>query len=582
MVQRFLFPRWLPSWLPGLRLQRFGLVWVSFLFGLLFGLLFGSACTRGGGENPGTFGTGTDSGSSGTTDPGTFGTGGSEGSGSGSGSGSATGGPTSGSGGSTGSVTGPKFDVDATAGTGGDPPQVCKVGPDGDARPCQTVAPADSFSPDLQWFWNGDGTFRDSIATPLVANLTDDNNDGEIDLCDIPDVVVVVNEGLCTEARIYVLDGATGAVHYSIDGGFTRASTPALGDIDDDGIPEIVAQAGSGGCSGTDIAVYEHDGTFKWQSDVGIFSEHSIALADMDNDGDVEILTQRYAIDHLGTLVFEAADSGTVLQSALTAVDLDGDDDLEMVLGRSAWHHDGAEYWFRTMEEPGQPAIADLDDDGRPEVLSVEPYGFSIYEHDGTVKVPSMNPTGDNDWRRPAAIHDVDGDDAPEFLVSSQNSYSAFEADATKIWSATVSDFSGLASGTAFDFLGDGVAEAIYGDEQKLWIFDGKTGAVVLQASRTSVTITEYPVVADVDNDGSSEIVVVTNGNPTIPTVQVYRDADDRWIQSRRIWNQHSYHVTNVREDGTIPQFERPHWEQLNTFRTNAQIESGTVCEPEG
>ena len=65
------------------------------------------------------------------------------------------------------------------------------------------------------------------------------------------------------------------------------------------------------------------------------------------------------------------------------------------------------------------------------------------------------------------------------------------------------------------------------------------------------------------------------------PTVQVIRDAEDRWVPTRRIWNQHTYHVTNVREDGTIPQFEQPHWTLLNTFRTNAQIEGGTVCQPE-
>ena len=61
---------------------------------------------------------------------------------------------------------------------------------------------------------------------------------------------------------------------------------------------------------------------------------------------------------------------------------------------------------------------------------------------------------------------------------------------------------------------------------------------------------------------------------------RVIRDVDDRWIQARRIWNQHTYHVTNVREDGTIPQFEPPHHVGLNTFRTNAQIEDGGVCKP--
>ncbi len=42
----------------------------------------------------------------------------------------------------------------------------------------------------------------------------------------------------------------------------------------------------------------------------------------------------------------------------------------------------------------------------------------------------------------------------------------------------------------------------------------------------------------------------------------------------------HSYHITNVREDATIPQFEQPSWKQLNTFRTNSQISGGKVCDP--
>ena len=51
-------------------------------------------------------------------------------------------------------------------------------------------------------------------------------------------------------------------------------------------------------------------------------------------------------------------------------------------------------------------------------------------------------------------------------------------------------------------------------------------------------------------------------------------------MSTRRIWNQHTYHVTNVREDGTIPQFETTWWNRGNTFRANAQIENGEICGP--
>jgi hypothetical protein len=117
-----------------------------------------------------------------------------------------------------------------------------------------------------------------------------------------------------------------------------------------------------------------------------------------------------------------------------------------------------------------------------------------------------------------------------------------------------------------------------------MWVF-GDVGQTLMNISRTSWTAIEYPVVADIDNDGSAEAIVVSNllfgEGPQPPTVQVVRDKEDRWIQARRIWNQHTYHVTNVREDGTIPQHEPPHWKQLNTFRTQAQIEGGGLCMPE-
>jgi len=44
-------------------------------------------------------------------------------------------------------------------------------------------------------------------------------------------------------------------------------------------------------------------------------------------------------------------------------------------------------------------------------------------------------------------------------------------------------------------------------------------------------------------------------------------------VRTRRIWNQHNYHVTNVNEDGTIPPIEGKNWETpgLNNFRQNVQ-----------
>ena len=43
------------------------------------------------------------------------------------------------------------------------------------AVPCADQAPPNSFDPEVQWSWDG----GESYHTPLVANLTDDNGDGE-------------------------------------------------------------------------------------------------------------------------------------------------------------------------------------------------------------------------------------------------------------------------------------------------------------------------------------------------------------------------------------------------------------------
>ena len=316
----------------------------------------------------------------------------------------------------------------------------------------------------------------------------------------------------------------------------------------------------------------------------GDWAYGSVQLADMDADGDVEIIGGNMLADHTGhTLWFATELAGD--WNASTAADLDGDDDLELVLGHAAFHHDGSLMWVAGSVQPGFPQVADMDADGEPEVLVTNRGGISLIEADGTVIYQDLTPTGvppgGLNWIRPATIHDFDGDGAPEFAVSSQTHYTVYEADGTIVWDANVVDNSGVAGGTAFDFLGDGVAEAMYTDEQRLFVFDGN-GTPILQIDRSSVTGTEYPIVADIDNDGSAEIVVVSNGfgGNTYPAVQAVRDVEDRWIQARRIWNQHAYHVTNVREDGTIPQIQPKSWENLNTFRTNAQIEGGGVCVP--
>jgi hypothetical protein len=448
-----------------------------------------------------------------------------------------------------------KFDVGdetETTGTTGEPVNKCKATDDdmGGIGDCTMTAPPDSFEPDIQWSWNGPGLERESLVTPLVANLTDDNGDGEIDLCDVPDVLVVATH-FPNEGHIYILDGATGTQHFMIPTAVTWSINPAIGDIDDDGLPEIVAAVGPG-FNGPSFAIaFEHDGTVKWQNNTPVPHNQggAITLADLDNDGDVEIIMDKLIIDHNGQTVVILPEGQVADNFTTVAADLDGDGDLEVVIGANAYHHDGTVYYTNPGIQPGFAQVANLDDDPEPEILINSYSGLTVLEHTGAVKIQNAAPGGGSSWFRPGTIHDFDGDGVSEIATSAANAYVMFEGNMTVNWIAPVQDGSGWAAGTAFDFDGNGVAEAMYADETNLYVFDGN-GQPLLNVPRSARTLAEYPVVADVDNDGSAEIVVVSDAgfgnNQTAPTVQVIRDVQDRWIQPRRIWNQHTYHVTNV------------------------------------
>jgi hypothetical protein len=485
-----------------------------------------------------------------------------------------------------GDDTGIRLDVDGGGldipGTGS-----CHVMPDGNGvGHCEDVAPPDSFDPEVQWEWTPDEDIF-SVVIPLVANLTDDDGNGSVDLCDRPDIVIQAFPDFNNPplpGHLYVLDGETGAVHDRFEREIKSFAGPAIADLDEDGVPEIVTMAFDG-----HLVAFRPDGSIVWESEHFSDSYHgaAVAVADVDNDGDPELLYDDRLYDHLGNLI-HVFNVDNMISNASAIADLDGDGDQELVFGHSAYHHTGEVHYSNEWLAWGQVGIGDFDQDGEPEIVYPNQDGLAMLESDGEAIFSGLNPTGDLigglNWPRPPTVHDFDGDGIAEFASSSRSHYAVYEADASLLWTADIIDDSGLAGGTAFDFLGDGKPEAMYADEHNLYVY-GDGGEILMQLPRHSRTLREYPVVADVDNDGSAEIAVVSNETTTeetgSPTLQIIRDKDDRWIQARRIWNQHTYHVTNVREDGTIPQFETPSWEQLNTYRVNAQIaKGGGVCKP--
>ncbi len=63
--------------------------------------------------------------------------------------------------------------------------------------------------------------------------------------------------------------------------------------------------------------------------------------------------------------------------------------------------------------------------------------------------------------------------------------------------------------------------------------------------------------------------------------VHVFESADGNWPATRKIWNQHAYHITNINDDGTIPQYEEHSWLSHNTYRLNTFPDRDPLAVPD-
>jgi len=200
-----------------------------------------------------------------------------------------------------------------------------------------------------------------------------------------------------------------------------------------------------------------------------------------------------------------------------------------------------------------------------------------------------VNTAGANE-SGPPTVADFDGDGFAEVGTASSTAYVVFDFQCTGDplpdgcdpdhewvrWMVENDDCSSRATGSSvFDFEGDGSAEVVYADETAFRIFRGSDGAILYEdTTHSSNTRLEMPIVVDVDNDGKSEVVIPEpNTDPSRGGLEVWEDSDNNWVRTRRIWNQHAYHVTNVTEDGQIPRVPEANWtrSRLNNFRQNVQ-----------
>jgi hypothetical protein len=429
-----------------------------------------------------------------------------------------------------------------------------------------------SFKPVLEWTSTTPG---DSHTTPIVGNLTDDNGDGKIDTEDIPDIVVGNRDG-----RFSVMSGDGSGLHWSYKLTTTAVedsllpATPAIGDVDGDGFPEVVVAGVNG------VAAVNHDGSLLWLAAHQFWGESircgGVGLYDLDRDGVVEIVIGNVILDGPTGNVRGVGKYGRGsghpegLGVIGVAADLIGNPDLEVVVGNALYDVDGNA--LLTLDKPdGFVAIADFNADGKPEVVVAENGNVRLQRVDGSI-VWAGSYTGNRIG--PPTVADFDGDGEPEIGVAGNGQYLVIEGDGAKRWIRPTQDLSsGFTGSSVFDFEGDGAAEVVYADETRLWVFDGATGAIKLEETHhSSATCSEYPVIADVDKDGQAEIVYAHSlpavGGGGLIGVSVVGDSKQSWQKGSPVWNQHGYSITNVSTALEIPKVTSPNWLNYNSFRS--------------
>jgi hypothetical protein len=337
---------------------------------------------------------------------------------------------------------------------------------------------------------------------------------------------------------------------------------PAAGDIDGDGLPEIVAVR-----EDERIMAFEYDSVSdawicKWITgdEVKISGNHeysvdypSVTLADIDEDGEPEVI--------VGRLVLNGADGSRkwaeeppkdfygLHNSCVADLDLEGAP--ELLLGKAAYHSDGSQYWAFDNLPLGFTAVGNFDDDPFPEIVAVGDGKVCLLEYNGVMKAgwPVYLPVDKGKERGHGGsptVADFDGDGRPEIGVAGATKYAVFKPGpdgGTVLWCRDIQDTSSNITGSSvFDFEGDGSAEVVYADEQRLYIFDGKTGNDKTESIAVgSITRIEMPVIADVDNDNNAEIVVAANNSRKMNGkygpyhgIRVFGDANDSWVNTRK------------------------------------------------
>ena len=365
-------------------------------------------------------------------------------------------------------------------------------------------------------------------------------------------------------------------------------------------------------CFDNKLRSYDIHGQLLATSDINTPCEGTISVTDFNGDGWPEI--------YIGHSIYDAAtlkrlcagpqnsnmgrcwrgSNAELANCAMSfAADILGDPAPELICGNTLYHVQIASRTnaalnsvteIKTVNIPsripqdGNVAVADFNMDGQLDVMVIvdgTPNDFSDSSY-----IYAYDPVSENilfvhgHYAKTIGypmVGDIAGDGDLDFVyIDYKQPVSASRITAmtyhpgtglqTK-WQATHADESGQTSMTLFDFNQDGIMEIVYRDQDNLRIINGsgrshRTGHDTIPfynlytKSMYAGTWKEYPVVADVNNDGRAEIVVcgkTGSGLGWVGGQLMTIGGIHPWAPARPVWNQYMYNVTNINRDLTVP-----------------------------
>ncbi len=452
--------------------------------------------------------------------------------------------------------------------------------------------------------WGSPDRSAASHGTPAV---------GDLDLNGIPEVIVTNS----LTNQVTVLSGFDGTILFQKDVQFSPENAPVIANVNGGETSEILVTQDKG----DKLRLMDHQLNDVWSGGIKFASRSNIGLpgvADFDGDGDVEIYYKNEIMDATTGNILVAGDGNWQTDYTHGSLALDVLPDafctdcagLELITGNEIWainetagtrtlakdmddditdptRHYYPKYYSLWEDQWSAVSAADYNLDGNVDILMTGALGTTTQQYNGTTTIFFWDVTNStvttyhdpsNDFVRGAGrinIGDVDGDGLLNAnFVMNQKLYSLDENFDVHWIKGIPEGTSGFAGCSIFDFDGNGKMEIVYRSEQSVLIINGADGTTRKELACVSRTQEEYPVIADVDGDGASEICVTCYFNDATPFnpytnsqfshVRLYESDGEAWMPARSVWNQHGYFNVNINDDLTVPRQIQDHWVEFS------------------